>query len=126
VTDTTVRVDGLDRLVSTMRKAGRDLGDLKEANAAAGRIVAASAVGRAPRRSGALAGSIRASRQARRAQVVAGRASVPYAGPIHWGWPARGIGANPFLSDAAQATEATWVPLFLKDVQAAVDKVKGA
>jgi hypothetical protein len=126
VTETTVRVDGLDRLVSTMRKAGRDLGDLKDANAAAGRIVAANAVGRAPRRSGALAGSIRASRQARRAQVVAGRASVPYAGPIHWGWPARGIGAHPFLSDAAQATEATWVPLFLKDVQAAVDKVKGA
>lgn len=126
MTDTTVRVHGLDRLVRTLNKAGADLGDLKDANAAAGRIVAADAQSRAPRRSGGLAGSIRASRQARRAQVVAGRSSIPYAGPIHWGWPSRGIAANPFLSNAAQATESQWVPLYLKDVQAAVDNVRGA
>jgi hypothetical protein len=125
VTDTTVRVEGLDQLVRTLNKAKADLGDLKDANQAAGRMVAADAVARAPRRTGRLAGTIRASRQARRAQVVAGRSSVPYAGPIHWGWPARGIASQPFLSAAAQATEPRWVPLYLKDVQAAVDKVKG-
>jgi uncharacterized protein YcsI (UPF0317 family) len=124
--DTTVRVEGLDRLVRTLRKAGDDLNDLKDAHAAAGRIVAADAQARAPRRSGKLAGSIRASRQARRAQVVAGRASIPYGGPIHWGWPSRGISANPFLSDAAQATEAQWLPLYRREIQAALDKVKGA
>jgi len=125
VTETTVRVEGLDRLVRTLRQAQADLGDLKDAHANAGRVVASAASARAPRRSGALANSVRASRQARRAQVVAGGRAVPYAGAVHWGWPARGIAANPFLSDAAQATESTWVPQYLKDVQAAVDKVKG-
>jgi hypothetical protein len=127
VTDeATVRVEGLDRLVSTMRKAGADLSDLKEAHAAAGRIVAGDAQARAPRSSGALANSVRASRQAKRAQVVAGGARVPYAGPVHWGWPARGIAARPFISQAAQATESRWVPVYLRDVKAAVDKVRGA
>jgi hypothetical protein len=124
--DSTARVEGLDRLVRTLNKAQVDLSDLKDAHAAVGRIVAADAQARAPRRTGRLAGSIRASRQARRAQVVAGGARVPYANPIHWGWPSRGIAANPFLSDAAQATESQWVPLYRKDVQAALDKVKGA
>jgi hypothetical protein len=124
--DSTARVEGLDRLVRTLNKAQVDLSDLKDAHAAVGRIVAADAQARAPRRTGRLAGSIRASRQARRAQVVAGGAKVLYAPAIHWGWPSRGIAANPFLSDAAQATESQWVPLYRQDVQAALDKVKGA
>jgi hypothetical protein len=64
-------------------------------------------------------------RQARRARVVAGRASVPYAPPIHWGWPARNIAAQPFVSQAAQATESQWLPVYLHDVQQALDRVKG-
>jgi hypothetical protein len=126
VTDPTVRVIGIDRLTRTLRAAGDDLSDLKDANAAAGRMVAGAAQGTVPRRSGRLASTIRASRQARRAQVVAGRASVPYAGPIHWGWPSRGIGAQPFLSEAAQSSESRWVPLYARDLQKVLAKVKGA
>ena len=126
MTDTTVRVIGLDRLVRTLNKAQVDLTDLKDANKRAGEIVADDAIIRVPRRTGRLAGTIRASRQAKRAQVVAGRSSVPYAAPIHWGWPSRGISAQPFLSDAARSTEPTWVAAYQDDVQAALDKVKGA
>jgi hypothetical protein len=126
VTETTVRVEGLDRLVRTLGKAGHDVGDLKDAHAAVGRLVAGAAQSIAPRRSGALANSVRASRQAKRAQVVAGGARVPYAGPIHWGWPSRGMAADPFISVAAQSTESTWVPMYRRDVVAALDKVKGA
>jgi len=58
--------------------------------------------------------------------VQAGRASVPYAGPIHWGWPARNIEPQPFLTDAAVATEPRWTAQYLEDVEAALAKVKGA
>jgi hypothetical protein len=119
------KVEGLDRLVRTLKRAALDVSDLKEAHANAGRIVVADAVPRAPHRSGKLAGSIRTTRQARRARVVAGRSSVPYAGPIHWGWQARGIRANPFISWGAQATEAQWSEGYRRDVQRALDNVRG-
>lgn len=125
MTDPGVRVEGLDNLVRTMNRAKVDISELKEAHRAAGEIVAREAGARAPRRSGKLAGTLRASKQARRAQVLLGRTSVPYAGPIHWGWPARGIAANPFVSEAAQHTEPVWLPLYLKDMQHALDKVRG-
>ena len=121
----TVTVEGLNRFVSTLKRAGVDLDDMKEANAKVGNIVAGAAESRAPRRSGKLAASIRSARQARRARVVAGRASVPYAGPIHWGWPARNITAQPFLTEAARATESQWFPEYVKDVQRIIDKVEG-
>lgn len=125
MTDTGVRVEGLDNLVRTLKRAGVDISELKDAHARAGEIVAGEAAAIAPRRSGALAGTIRAARQVRRAQVVAGRASVPYAAPIHWGWPARNIVAQPFLSDAAQSTETRWVDQYRKDVETALSNVRG-
>lgn len=119
------KVEGLDRLVRTLNRAALDVSDLKDAHANAGRIVAADAVPRAPHRSGKLAGTIRTTRQARRARIVAGRSNVPYAGPIHWGWQARHIKANPFISWAAQATEPQWTDGYRRDVQHALDNVRG-
>jgi hypothetical protein len=124
--DVGVRVEGLAALTRTMRKAGEDLGDLKEANARAAAIVIARAAAIAPRRSGRLAATLRSSKVAGRARIMAGRASVPYGPPIHWGWPARGIEAQPFISTAAQDTEPQWLPQYVADVQAALDHVRGA
>lgn len=120
-----VRVQGLAMLARTMRKAGEDLSDLKDANAKAAAIVISAAEAMAPRRTGRLAGTLRSSRVAGRARVLGGRPSVPYGPPIHWGWPARGIKANPFISRAAQATESQWLPAYLKDVEKALEQVKG-
>jgi len=126
--DTTgsVKVVGLATLVRTMRKAGEDLTDLKAANDRAAQIVIGEAAATAPRRTGRLAGTLRASRTPGRARIMLGRASVPYAGPIHWGWPARNIAAQSFVSEAARATEATWVPVYAAAVQDALDHVVGA
>ena len=124
--DVGVQIEGLSRLASTMKRAGQDVEELKDAHARAGETVAAAAAAAAPRRSGNLAGSIRAARQARRARVQAGSSRVPYAAPIQWGWPARTIAANPFLSDAARSTEGAWLKAYLDDVQKALDKVKAA
>jgi hypothetical protein len=119
----TVRAEGLRRLRADLKQLGDDLGDLKDANARAAQLVATAAAARAPRRTGRLAGSVRGNRAAGRATVVAGRASVPYAGPIHYGWPAHGIEPHPFVIDAAQATEAEWLGLYLEDIDQQLDKL---
>lgn len=121
-----VEVDGARELRRSMKRAGADLGDLKDANQRAGQTVANAAGGLAPRRSGALAGAIRASRAVSSVTVKAGGARVPYAGPIHWGWPLRNIAAQPFLSDAATGTEPQWLPQYEKEIADIVDRIEGA
>lgn len=120
-----IRVEGASRLRSTARKAADDLQDLKGAHAAAAGVVVPAAEGRAPKVSGSLAASGRGSGTKTMAVVRFGGAAVPYANPIHWGWPARGIPANPFVSEAAQATQPTWMPLYEHAVETVLDRIKG-
>jgi hypothetical protein len=126
VTQETVRVEGLGPFIRAMREAQADMDDLKDATQKAGTIVLAAATGRAPRRTGKLAGSGRASRTARRAIVRFGSARVPYAGPIHWGWPRRHIAAQPFAIDAARATEPVWLAGFARDLERIATQVEGS
>lgn len=121
-----VRVEGARQLRATMRKAGADLDDLKAAHAAVAAFVATRAAAAAPRLTGALGGNVRGNKAAARATVKAGGARVPYAGPIHWGWAARNIPAQPFIAATAQDTEPTWVALYEQGVATAIDQVRGA
>jgi hypothetical protein len=118
-----VRVEGLPELRRSFRQLVGNVDDLKAANAAVAAFVAAAAAARAPRRSGRLAASVRGNRAVARAQVKAGGAALPYAGPVHYGWPARGIEGQPFVTDAAQATEGTWLAMYEAAVRDAVDSV---
>lgn len=78
--------------------------EMKEANHNAAKIIADEAADRAPKRTGRLANSIRANKALAYGAVKAGSAArVPYAGPIHYGWPARGIQAQPFIHEAIDA-----------------------
>ena len=122
----TVEVEGARQLRAGLKKAGADLNDLKTAHAAVAALVTAAAKGRAPKKTGRLAGSIRGSKAKTSVTIRAGGASLPYAGPIHWGWPARNIAANPFISDAATSTESQWVALYFKEIESIVGKIKGA
>lgn len=121
-----VNVVGAAQLRRTLRAAGQELNDLKDANAKAAAFVAAASRTTAPRRSGRLAASVRGNRAAGRARVSAGGAAVPYAGPIHWGWPSHNIAPQPWISEQAERTEAVWLGMYVVDVQQALDKVKGA
>jgi hypothetical protein len=121
-----VTVEGLARLASTMRRAGLDLADLKSANASASSIVASWASLKAPRRTGRLGTSVRPTKRANGARVLGGGAAVPYAGVIHWGWPARHIGAQPFISEAAQSTEPVWQAAYERDIARVVATIQGA
>lgn len=117
-----VRVPGLRRLRADLRKLGDDLAELKEAGYAAGRIVLGEAVRRAPRRSGRLAATGRAARAVSRVSVSFGRAAVPYAGVIHYGWPAHGIDPQPFAIEAGQVTEPAWLAVYAGGIDRAIDK----
>lgn len=117
---------GAAQLRRTLRQAGDDLTDLKEANARAARVVEPAARSKAPVDTGRLASTIRSSGTKTAGVVRAGRKSVPYAGPIHFGWPARGIPATPFIADAAKQTEPAWGAIYLEAVEKAISRIKGA
>lgn len=116
-----LEVEGGRELRAALKGIENGLADLKATH---GKIAAMVApVGRrgAPHRTGALSASVRGSGTASAAIVRAGGARLPYAGPIHWGWPARNIGAQPFLTDAGKSTEPAWVAMYEHDVQGLID-----
>jgi hypothetical protein len=121
-----VKVDGLRTLRRTLKAAGVDLQDLKQAHAQVADIVLRTAQPHAPHRTGRLASSMRASGTQSAAVVRAGRASVPYAGPIHWGWPKRHIKAQPWIHDAAVASREQWTGKYLAALEHIIDQVEGA
>jgi hypothetical protein len=120
-----VRIEGLSELRRTCIKAGAQMEEFKEATQRTGQVVSFHAMGLAPKRSGALAGSIRPARAASRVTVYAGSSSVPYAGVIHWGWPAHNIRSQPFLTDAASQSEPQWVGYFFAELQKIIDGIHG-
>jgi hypothetical protein len=120
-----IRVEGAANLRRTMRKAGEDLGALQAAHAAAGAIAGRRAQADAPKRSGRLASNVRWSGTKTAAVIRVGGARVPYAGPIHWGWPRRHISAHPFVTDAAVATESQWSAVYQAAVERILGRVKG-
>lgn len=123
--DAGIRIEGQRELRRTLRQAGDDLEDLKAAHKAAAEVAAGGAKPLVPVRSGQLAATIRPGGTKTSALIRAGKKAVPYAGPIHWGWAARGIEPAPFLADGAKNTESTWVELFYQAMEKALKKVKG-
>lgn len=98
-----VRITGLRDTLRSMEKAGTSAGDLKDLMMSLSQIVISAA--RPPHGdTGALSASVRPGRGKTKAVIRAGSARVPYAGVIHYGWPARSIPAQPFLTDAINRT----------------------
>ncbi len=118
-------VVGQRRFVATMRKAGADMDELKEVNAQAARVALPAVRALVPRRTGTLAGSIRAGATKRAGVVRAGRKSVPYAGVINYGWPARHITGRLFANNGVARTEPTWTKLYERFVKKTMSQVKG-
>lgn len=96
-----VEIDGLNELRKALKAVGESTADIKAANLEAAGIVRNKALDLVPVRSGELKKSIRAAGQERWGVVRAGKGgTVPYAGPIHFGWARRNIEPQPFLYDA--------------------------
>ncbi len=87
-----VEAEGLAELQRDLKRAGAAAEDFKAANRAIGDLVAQEGRREVPVRSGLLRSTIRGESTTRQAIIVAGTSGVPYAGPIHFGWPNRGLG----------------------------------
>lgn len=96
--DQRIRVTGLSQTLRQLSAAGASADDLKDLMVSIGEIVVRAAT--PPEDSGTLASTLRTGRGKTKAVVRAGGARAPYAGVIHYGWPAHGIEAQPFLTDA--------------------------
>lgn len=121
-----VRVEGAAQLRRTLKGASKDL--LKQmagTHKAVSGLVATQARPAAPRRTGALAASVRPGGTQTKAVVRVGGAAVPYAGPIHWGWAARNIPAQPFVARVVDTNEPQIVEAYLARVDDILGQVKG-
>jgi hypothetical protein len=110
-----LELEGDAQVRQALRQVSADLDDLKQANSDTSQIVTAAARGVAPKRTGRLAASGRATPETGAAVITF---TVPYANPIHWGWRARHIAAQPFAMTAAEATQPTWLRRYEDNIQA--------
>lgn len=95
------QIVGLREVIRDLKNLGDDTkNEMKDTHLAAAEVVVMGAKRYVPYRTGALADSIRALATRTSGRVRAGSTSVPYAGPIHFGWPARRIAPQPFIYDA--------------------------
>ena len=136
---TRVQIRGAKQLRRTLKKAGVDVKQLKSINREAAQIATTAAVASAPiggpykkagrgrpRQGGRLKASGRAFATQRAGVIRFGSAGVPYAGPIHWGWPAKNIRAQPFAAEAAQRTEPVWTKAYERKMHEVINSVKVA
>ena len=103
-----IKVEGLSKVQRDLRKLSTDALDLNkteflETNKQVAEIVINETKKYVPVLTGALAAAIRNASTKKSAKVRAGNVAVPYAGPIHFGWPARTIKPNTFLYEAIDA-----------------------
>lgn len=80
------KVEGLNRVVRDLQKTGVEVNDLKAVFAEIASEGASLAARFTPVRSGKLRATIRGNKAKNRAQIIAGRAKVGYAGAINYGW----------------------------------------
>lgn len=126
---TLVQVDRQDMraLRRRLKTIEGGLAELKEEH----RWVAGYVQGRAapgtPRRTGALASTGRSSGTNTSSIVRYGSARrVPYAAPIHYGWPARHISPSEWVINAAQRSEPVWLGHFNQAIEQLVERTPGS
>lgn len=117
-----VRVEGLNKVIKSLQALGVDVEDLKDGFAEIAAKGAEYAARLAPRRSGALAATVRGNRAKNKAVVTAGRAKVKYAGPINYGWPARNIRGSEFMQRADKQLEPEAVEMLEAALQKAITR----
>lgn len=116
------QVTGLNEVVRALLAIGVEVDDLKDAFSSIASEGARIASGYAPRRTGRLAGDIRGNRAKSKAVVTAGRVSVPYAGPINYGWATRGIEPSGFMQKADKELGPKALRLLEDEINAAIRK----
>jgi hypothetical protein len=96
-----VRVSGVREVQGAMRKLDVQAQDLKAAHLRVASAIVPGIGPRTPHRTGALAASWSAGATKGRARITS---SQLYAGPIEYGWPARGIEPARMVRDTIDAS----------------------
>ena len=110
-------IEGLAEINKALRSMSKDTRDsMKATHKKAAEIVIQGAKRFVPVVSGKLAASIRDGSTQRMGRVRVGSASVPYAGPIHFGWPARQIKPQPFIYDALDGRRNEVAAVYVKRI----------
>lgn len=91
-----VTISGQREVASAFDALARDVADMSEPNKRIAELIVPGASRRSPRRSGALAASWRGQASKIAAGVVSG---VPYAGPVEYGVPSRGMAGAAMVAD---------------------------
>lgn len=126
-----IEIEGGRELRSSMRRAGIDMQNMRDAHAVVARVAEGGIRAKAPKVTGGMASTIRSSGTVTNAVVRAGFKSRPYAGPNNWGWPAaaggiRGsFGGEHWMYAGARATENQWVAVYADEVQKISNQIKG-
>lgn len=113
-----VRVEGLKPMIRDLQQLGLEVDDLKDAFSAVAREAAAVLASHVPRLTGRLASSARGNRAKSKAVVTIGRATLPYAGPINYGWASRNIEPAGFV----EATDREMAPRAVQRLQDEISK----
>lgn len=122
-----LQVRGSRELKKALADAGVDVvADVKATHRKVGGIVLSKALTLVPVKSGQLQSSIRVGVTQSAGIVRAGRARVPYANPIHWGWHKRHIKPTLFLTRAGKDTEPAWVNEYYKAFDEILDKIRNS
>jgi creatinine amidohydrolase/Fe(II)-dependent formamide hydrolase-like protein len=124
---TRLTVTGAKELQKALRQMAVDMSDMKAVNTKIAEMVAAEARGTikggaTKTRAWVKAGNNRKKKKLKRGGYSQG--AVPYAGPIHFGWPARHIRPQPFLYDAIDSRAGEVVDVYKKRVAELVQRVE--
>jgi hypothetical protein len=112
-----VKVTGIERTIRQCATIAGDLNVMKDAMAKIAAMGAEAAIRYVPKRSGALAASIRGNRAMRKAVVTAGRGKTnQYASVINYGSPKRGIAARHFMQQASAELAPKMYPLLEENI----------
>lgn len=124
--ETLARVDVQN--LRELRKALRTLEDkqlqkdLRMAHKRAADMARDASREEAPKRTGALSRTLASRANQNRASVKAGGAKVLYAGPIHFGWPARSIQPNKFIYRAVSLRQTQIIEAYEAEVGSLLKK----
>lgn len=118
-----IRVTGLKELIKATKAVDRELPkEIRGINKDAALALVPIARGLVPVQTGRLQASIRAGATLRSGTVKAGKASVPWANPIHWGWHRHNISPQPFLVEALQGNTDVIRETYITNLQAFLDR----
>lgn len=124
-----IQVEGLKAINNSLKALGEDTTVLADANFEAANQLLREAQPLVPVRTGALKGSLKASKTKAFAQVRGGSAKVPYAAPIHWGWfrdkntgKNKNILPNPFLAKALKLSREEIFANYQRNMESLIKK----